>query len=296
MAQPSPAAGVTLSDASPPMPRPRCLVHSFGLTDPGRVRPTNEDHFLIGELARILWVRQSSLPQQPTHHGQSRGHIFLVADGMGGHQAGEVASALTVATVEGFILHLLRRFSNVQATDEQVILKDFQNALRQADARIFEEASHHPEYAGMGTTLTLAFVNGWNLFVIHAGDSRCYLFRQGKLKQLTTDHTVAAEMARRGMIKPEDVRHHQFRHIVTNVLGGTETGVNVEVQRIDLVPGDMILLCSDGLSDMLTDDRLAQVLAAESTPEAACSRLTTEANAEGGKDNITAIVARFDGV
>jgi protein phosphatase len=154
-------------------PSPR--IRTFGLTDRGQVRPSNEDHFLIAELARTLWVHQTSLPQQDIQHGRNRGHILLVADGMGGHAAGEVASALSVASIEAFVLHLLKRFSNLQATDEQAVLKDFQAALKQADARLAEEVAHHPEFAGMGTTLTLAFASGWRLFVVHAGDSRCSL-------------------------------------------------------------------------------------------------------------------------
>ncbi len=274
--------------------QPPGVVNSFGLTDRGQVRQTNEDNFLIAELARTLWVRQTSLPQPPTHHGRNRAHVFLVADGMGGHQAGEVASALSVSSVEEHVLHLLRRFTNLQTTDESNVLKDFQAALRQADARLFEESAHHPEFTGMGTTMTLAFVSSWTLFVAHAGDSRCYLFRAGQLRQLTTDHTLAGELARRGVIKPEDVRHHQFRHVVTNVLGGGEAGVRVELHRLALQPDDVALLCSDGLSDMLTDDEIAAILAAEHEPKAACARLVAEANAHGGRDNITAVVARFE--
>jgi protein phosphatase len=269
-------------------------VHSYGLTDRGRARPDNEDQFLIAELARTLWVRQASLPQPATCYGRNRGHIFLVADGVGGHQGGEVASALTVATIEAFVLHVLRRFSNLQTADEQTVVKDFQAALRQADARLFEEAAHHPELTGMGTTLTMAFTSGWNLFVVHAGDSRCYLFRKGKLRQLTVDHTWAAELARHGVIKPEEVCRNQYRHVVTNILGGTEAGVRVDVQRADLEPGDVVLLCSDGLTDMLPDDWIAATLAAEHEPQSACERLVAEANARGGRDNITAVVARFD--
>jgi len=100
---------------------------------------------------------------------------------MGGHRAGEVASALSVSTIEAFVLHVLKRFSNLQATDEQAVLKDLQMAIGQAAVRITEEAAQHPEFAGMGTTLTMAFTSGWNLFVIHAGDSRYYLFRGGQL-------------------------------------------------------------------------------------------------------------------
>jgi protein phosphatase len=277
-------------------PPPLVSVQSFGLTDPGKVRPSNEDQFLIAELARILWIRQSSLPQQLTHHGRNRGHIFLVADGMGGHQAGEVASALTVASIEAFVLHLLKRFSNLQAGDDQAVLREFQAALRQADARLFEEAAHHPELAGMGTTLTMAFASGWTLFVVHAGDSRCYLFHGGVLRQLTADHTMAQELARRGVIRPEDVHMHQYRHVVTNALGGTESGVQAEVHRVNLETGDRLLLCSDGLTDMLAPQQITAVLAAEHEPEAACRRLVAEANEQGGLDNITVIVARFEAV
>jgi protein phosphatase len=277
-------------------PKPPPVVQSFGLTDPGRVRSSNEDCFLVAELARTLWARQTSLPQPETQHGRNRGHIFLVADGMGGHQAGEVASALTVATIESFVLHVLRRFSNLQATDEQTVLKDLQAAIREADARIAEEAAHHQELAGMGTTVTLALASGWRLFVIHAGDSRCYLFRRGQLRQLTHDHTLAADMARQGIIKAEQVGHHQWRHVVTNVLGGDTGGVQVDVQKVDLEAEGVVLLCSDGLTDMLADERMAAILAAEREPKAACERLVTEANGAGGQDNITAIVARFDAV
>jgi serine/threonine protein phosphatase PrpC len=271
-------------------------VRSFGLTDRGQVRPSNEDHFLIAELARTLWIRQTSLPQAKMQYGRNRGHVLLVADGMGGHQAGEIASALSVDSIETFVLHLLKRFSNLQASDEQAILKDFQTALRQADARLFEEAAHHPEFAGMGTTLTLAFVSGRMLFVVHAGDSRCYLFRAGTLRQLTADHTVVAELARRGLIQQEEVRVHQWRHVVTNILGGGEVGVQVEVHRVDLEPGDVVLLCSDGLTDMLDDKQLAAILTAGASPEQTCERLVAEANLQGGRDNITCIVARLEAV
>jgi protein phosphatase len=276
------------------MPPPPVTVQAHGLTDRGRVRPDNEDHFLIAELARTLWVKQTSLPQEPTQYGRNRGHIFLVADGMGGHQAGEVASALTVASIEAFILHLLKRFSNLQTTDEPTVLKDFQEALRQADERLAEESAHHPEFAGMGTTLTMAFVSGWKLFLFHAGDSRCYLYRGGQLRQLTADHTIAAELARQGVIKPEDVSRNRFRHVVTNVLGGKECGVRVDVEKIDLQTGDVMLLCSDGLTDVLPNDRIAAVLKAEPDPAAACTRLIAEANDAGGPDNVTAIVAHFE--
>ncbi len=275
-------------------PSTSLVVRAFGLTDPGRVRPSNEDQFLVAELSRTLRVQQTSLTQAPSYRSRSRGHVLLVADGMGGHAAGEVASTMTVETVEGFVVELLRRFSNLKADDESGVLADLREAVRQADARIFEESEHHPELAGMGTTLTLAFVSDRRLFVFHVGDSRCYLCRGGRLARMTEDHTVTADLVRRGAITPDEARHHPSRHIVTNILGGGHSGVHVDVRRVDLDAGDTVLICSDGLTDMLDDARIAAVLAAESEPEAACVRLVAEANEAGGRDNITAVVARFE--
>jgi protein phosphatase len=291
---PSSDSAARLADTTdmPALLPPPPAVRASGLTDVGRVRESNEDHFLIAELARTLWVRQTNLPQPATQYGSNRGYILLVADGLGGHRAGDVASALGLEAVEDYVLHLLRRFSNLRVSDEAGVLRDFKEALRQADARIVEEAARHPEYAGMGTTLTLAFVSGWRLFVFHAGDSRCYLYRGGQLRQVTADDTVAAELARMGIIKPGDVVWHRARHAVTNLLGRGTTTVHVE--RVDLQAGDAVLLCSDGLTEMLPDGRIAAVLGSESDPRAACQRLVSEANEAGGEDNITAVVARLE--
>jgi protein phosphatase len=275
-------------------PSPLLAVRAAGLTDPGRVRPSNEDHFLIAVLSRSLRVEQTSLPQRGEVRGRNQSHILMVADGMGGHAAGEVASALSVEAVEAFVLDLLRRFSNLQPTDENGVVSDLRQAMLQADARIVEAVGHHPEFKGMGTTLTMAFTSGRRLFVIHAGDSRCYLMHEGSLRQLTEDHTLAAALARQGTIRPEEVRRNQWRHVVTNVLGGVSSRVEVEVHRADLEPGDTVLLCTDGLSEMVGDEQIAAVLSAEVEPETVCRRLVDLANTAGGRDNITAIVARFE--
>ncbi len=190
------------------------------------------------------------------------------------------------------MLNTLKRFSNLQASEEQVILRDLQSALFQADARIFEEATVHPEWEGMGTTLTMAFAVNWRLFVAHAGDSRCYLYSERKLPQLTQDHTMTAEMVRRGIITPQDQTHHPWRHVVTNILGGSERGVQAELHSLDLHVGDVLLLCSDGLTEMVPEDQIAGILEEDNGSERACERLVGEANKRGGKDNITAIVAQ----
>jgi serine/threonine protein phosphatase PrpC len=283
----------TVSLVLPKADRP-CAVRSFALTDPGRVRPANEDHFVIVELARTMSIHQTSVPQAKVQYSSHRGHLFIVADGMGGHQAGEVASALGVVSVEGFLLNTLKRFFHLQVPEEQNVMKEFQHALMEADARIFEEAYQHPEMLGMGTTLTMAFAVNWRLLVAHAGDSRCYLLSRGGLHQLTQDHTKVAEMVRLGVLSPDEAARHPNRHVITNVLGGHEHGVRVEMHKLDLEPTDVVLLCTDGLSEMVPDTRIAAILEEEQEPRRACERLVAEANERGGKDNITAMVARFE--
>jgi serine/threonine protein phosphatase PrpC len=270
------------------------VVHSFGMTDRGQVRPRNEDHFLVAELTRTLQVCQTSLKQEESQSARIRGHVFIVADGMGGHAAGDVASALSLLSIEAFLLNSLKRFTTLKCSEEATVLDEFEAAVRQADARLFEESAQHPERMGMGTTLTMAFALRDCLFVAHAGDSRCYLSSAGQLRQVTHDDTVVAQMVRQGLLSKEEASRHSYRNIVTNVLGGHERGVHVEVQRLDLQPGDVVLLCSDGLSGMVSDEQIAAILQHESDPEKACRRLVAAANDGGGKDNITAIVARFD--
>lgn len=279
--------------ASATATRPPFTLEGYGLSDRGRVRMSNEDCFVAAELTRALRIRHTNLPQPVANFSDHRGYVFLVADGVGGNEAGEVASGLTARTVEDYLLHTLKRFSNLQPGEEQAALWDLQAALIRADARIFEEMVKHPEWHGMGTTVTLAFAVNWRLFVAHAGDSRCYLHTGGKLKQLTHDHTLIAEMVRHGLLAPDKQACHPYRHVVTNLLGGVKSGVSVELHSLDLHESDVILLCSDGLTEMVTDERIATILKEESDPQAACERLVNEANAAGGRDNITAIVARI---
>jgi protein phosphatase len=145
----------------------------------------------------------------------------------------------------------------------------------------------------MGTTITLAFAVNWRLFVAHAGDSRCYLHSGGQFLQLTQDHTMTAEMVRQGILARGDQTRHPWRRVVTNLLGGAAEGVRVELHSLDLHDGDTILLCSDGLTEMVPDERIADILREEDDPRLACERLVAEANAAGGEDNVTAVVAQL---
>jgi serine/threonine protein phosphatase PrpC len=287
----------TISELTPPeelSPNRPLSVRAFGLTHQGRVRPSNEDQFLIAELTKSMKVLHASLPQPKTQHSDERGYLFIVADGMGGHQAGEQASALAVESIEAFALNTLRWFFQLRGTEEDDVLKEFQTALQEADALVCREAAQHRELAGMGTTLTIAYSVASRLFVLHVGDSRCYLLQGSELQRLTHDHTLVAEMVSRGKLQPEQAAHHRLRHVITNVVGGDNVGVKVECHRLELEADDMLLLCSDGLTEMVADDRLAAVLQAHREPRDACERLVAEANERGGRDNITVIAARFD--
>jgi len=270
-------------------------ITSFGISDQGLVRDSNEDRFVIAELTRTLTVQDSNLPQAKSTPSGHRAYVLIVADGVGGNAAGEVASGLSIASVESFLLNTLKRFSNLQASEEQDALKELQRALCQADSRIFEETANHPEWHGMATTMTFALAVNWRLFVAHVGDCRCYLYARGALQQITQDHTFTAEMVRAGVMAPESAAKHPYRNVVTNILGGDTPGVSVELHSLDLHPADRILICSDGLTDAISEERIAQILSQELDAKRACERLVDKANQQGGKDNITVVVSYVDG-
>ena len=287
---------ITTPPAAPPSTTPSqaLSVKAFGITDTGKVRNSNEDQFLITELSKAMRVWQTSLPEPKLQIGEERAHLFLVADGMGGHRAGERASAIAVAAIEQFTLNNFRWFFNTDNSGAQKVLQQFQIALGKADAQILEEAAENPELKGMGTTLTMAFQLGAQLCIVHVGDSRAYMYREGDLHQLTRDHTLVAEMVRSGAINADQAAKHHLRNVITNVVGGPELGVKVEARAFILQSGDRLLLCSDGLTEMVTNEQISATLDAEAVPENAAKALLAQANDAGGKDNITVLVARFD--
>jgi serine/threonine protein phosphatase PrpC len=274
--------------------RARLFVRSHGMTDRGLVRPANEDQFLIALLTKAMRIEQSSVPQPQTWHGDDQGRIFLVADGIGGSRGGDRASALAVWSIEHFLLNTLKWFCELKVPEEETVTAELQAALRQADARVCMESAEHPELHGMGTTLTFGYSLNRELYVVHAGDSRCYLLRAGRFEQLTRDHTVAAELAEQGVITADQVPRHPMRNMVTNAVGGHKPGVRAEVHKVHLQVNDTLLFATDGLTRMVTEDQIAETLTAESEPRKACERLVEQTLAAGGKDNVTVIVARYD--
>jgi PPM family protein phosphatase len=292
LADPDPDLELVSSPTSD-VPGPPLIANAFGATDKGRVRHTNQDQFIIATLTGSLWVEQSSFPQARVQCGGPQGHVFAVADGLGGHAGGEHASMVAVEAIENFLLSALGWLEKLEGHDA-VVLDELKAALSRADQAVTAEARAKPEFASMGTTLTLACTIEDILYLAHAGDSRCYLRRNGRLHQLTHDHTIVGELVAAGIIQKEEARHHDLRHMVTNVVGGGTTGVQAEVHKLRLVPNDVVLLCSDGLTDALTPERIDAILEEKKDPRSACTQLVSAANDAGGPDNVTAVVARFD--
>lgn len=265
-------------------------VQCFGSSDIGRVREGNQDSFLVTRL-----VQRDAIPEGGGSQVRRRvldpdGHLLVVADGMGGHLGGERASALTVETVEATLRELIPRDGQI---DERGILDALREAITRADHKVWEEGQSNAELRGMGTTLTIAFSFGSELYLGHVGDSRCYMLRDGKLAQLTQDHTVFGDLVRRGALRPDTAAGHYFRHILTAAVGTGNATTRAELRKLPLRRGDVLLLCSDGLSEMVFDDELTVVLKENEEPTSASRALVDLANHHGGRDNVTALVARY---
>jgi serine/threonine protein phosphatase PrpC len=237
-------------------------LSSFARTDVGRARSGNEDSHLRGRT------------------------VFAVADGLGGHRGGEVASAMAVeplAALDG------RDFADADQAAEAL-----EGAVRAANRAILQRGRSDPELRAMGTTVTAATVvaAGQALQLAHVGDSRAYLLRAGELRQLTTDHTVVAEAVARGLLTRGQAAVHPQRGVVTRAVG-LDPDVRVDLpEPLELAPGDQVLLCSDGLTEVVGDDRIAAELAEGADGDDACAALVAAANRAGGPDNVTVVLLR----
>jgi protein phosphatase len=242
-------------------------------SDVGRVRENNEDSFRV-------------VPEL---------NLWILSDGMGGVAHGEVASALAIETIAAYCQNMPRKpaaaspgeLSDISATADHLA-----EAARAANHKIYDSASRNPEQNGMGATVVAAWLEGRRLSVVHVGDSRAYLMRSGTLVPLTEDHSLVAEQVRRGVLTPEQAEHSKLQNVLVRALG---VGDDVEPDASDreMLPGDLLLLCTDGLTRGIPDPEIAEVLANFPNPQAAVDRLIETALERGGEDNITAIVVRF---
>jgi serine/threonine protein phosphatase PrpC len=271
--------------------------HCCGLTDIGRKRDANEDHFLIATLSKSMQVHQTSLDRQAGAElfSSVHGQLLLVADGIGGHVAGERASELAISTMSQYVLNILPWFYRLYGEDEQGLYDELRRAIQKCEAVIDAESQAVPEHDGMGTTLTMAYVLWPRMYVVHVGDSRCYMLRGGRLSQITVDHTVAQELVDRGALEREQARGSMWHHVLSSALGRGAGKLRSSVYKAELQPNDTVLLCTDGLTEGLADADIKAILLARDSEQQTCERLINAANAAGGTDNITVIVARFPG-
>lgn len=272
-------------------------VECFGLTDVGKVRTNNEDQFLIADLAKSMRVLQSSLPDEDRtrQFGVHHGKLLLVADGMGGVAGGEVAAGVAVHTVASYVLNTMPWFFRVQDGRETELEDELKTALETSQRSVEAAASTQPGRPPMGTTLTMAYLLWPRLYVVHAGDSRCYLARGGRLHQITKDHTIAQQMVEQGLLSPSEAEESRWSHVLWNCIGGGTHDLSPEVYKATLQPGDTIVLCTDGLTKTVTTARIVEVLQTVGNVEQACRQLVKEAIAGGGPDNITVVLARLQG-
>ena len=248
-------------------------ITSCGMTDVGLKRGHNEDNYLINEEL----------------------NLFVVADGMGGHAGGEYASAIAVNTVEEIVTSVDAEgvdVRNAPSDPLEITRHKLVHAIRLAGRRIYEKAKEQPEYHGMGTTAAVLLVADKHAFVAHVGDSRIYLLRDGRIEQLTEDHSLIAEKLRHGLVTAEEAKTHHMRNVITRSLGYQED-VPVDLQIRDVQSGDQFLLCSDGLSGAITPEEMAEALSTLG-PQDAARTLIDMACQRGGEDNITTVIARVD--
>jgi protein phosphatase len=245
-----------------------------GLTHVGMKRTHNEDNL-------------SLLPEES---------LYIVADGMGGHASGEVASAMAVETITSFFRMTTRDEEVTWPFKEEKNLRYDENRLvagiKFSNQRIFEAAAREARFKGMGTTIVTAFFTQGGAYLGHVGDSRGYRIRDDKIEQITDDHSLLNDYIKANKLTPEEIEHFPHKNVIVRALGMKET-VQVDVNRLDPRPNDFYLLCSDGLSGMIHDDKILEVTLSAADLESACESLVKAANEAGGTDNITVILIQF---
>jgi protein phosphatase len=266
-------------------------IDAYGLTHPGKVRRENQDHFLLCSLRRQIVVRGTSIPDADDLLGQSTrvASLAMVADGVGGATRGETASRVALTAITKYVSRSLRCYYGAW-DDDQEFYDSLQQGARECHAELIRRGQQDPAYAGMATTLTL-YLGLWpRAYLLQVGDSRCYLLQEGELSQISRDQTMAQEMVDLGVMKREEVAGTRFEHLLTSSIGGQQTAP--KVTRIDMTWGNVLLLCSDGLTRHVTDERIRDVLRSMTSARQACETLLQEALEGGGTDNITIAIGR----
>jgi protein phosphatase len=272
----------------------RVQVDLAALSHRGLVRIANEDHYLVVRFGRTLETVLTSLPaDQLPARSEEVGYGLVVADGMGGAAAGELASRTALSTLVSLVLHTPDWILSDEPAETEVVLHRMAERYRRVDAALREEAGDDPARAGMATTMTLACSLGASVVLGHVGDSRAYLLHGGRLHRLTRDHTFVRALVDLGELPAEEAGRHPLRHVVTQALGGRRRSFEGDFQRAWLADGDQLLLCTDGLTNLVDDATIAEVLRGASSSNEACEALVAAALVKGGRDNVTVALARY---
>jgi protein phosphatase len=265
-------------------------IHVVALTDVGRTREHNEDAFAVADLS-VHGETPDSEKEGFSRPAGPRGTLFMVADGMGGAAAGEIASAMATEIVLGEMRSL---WITSESSDPEAFVRAIKHATKTANERINSFAGGHPEYRGMGTTATVAGFLGDTLYLAQVGDSRAYLVRNGVAQQITKDQSLMQKLIEAGELTEEEAAQSERRNIILQALG-PEPQIKIDLTHQAVRRGDTLVLCSDGLSGQVTKEEIGAIVAEEKDVESACRRLIELANENGGPDNITAVLVRFDG-
>ncbi len=264
----------------------------YGLTHPGKVRPNNEDHFLICALQRQIQVYHTSLPDTSIlTEGHRIAFLALVADGVGGAKAGEEASRITLEHVARYVTESLDCYYTSDPNDDSRFMHELEEAALKVHAEIAVESATDPERNGMATTLTL-WMGIWpNAYLLQVGDSRCYTLRDGQLIQISRDQTMAEEFVKQGVFNREDAAFKRWAHVLSSAIGGPEAAPSVT--KVPQSWGSAGLMCSDGLTRHVSDDHIRDRLLNMTSAKQVCESLLQDALDAGGEDNITIIAGRM---
>jgi protein phosphatase len=271
-------------------PKPPPVSVRFGAaTHPGRVRINNEDHFVVFERQRTRSILLTNLPKGLLQSEDDVGYVMAVADGVGGMEFGELASMLAIKS--GWDLGPTTIKWTWIITDREVeeLRERMELIFRRMDTALLDRARADPMCTGMGTTLTGVYTVGPEAFIGHVGDSRIYLYHKGKLVQMTRDHTLAQQCLELGV----PVQAQSWHHILTNCLGGGTKDLQVDFHHFRLGDGDRLLLCSDGLTDMVAPDDIARIVGEHGDPQQGAQALVDLALDRGGRDNVTVVLAHY---
>jgi protein phosphatase len=285
-------ASDTASAQAPPIRKPDDdEIDVCGVTHPGHVRTDNQDQFLVCALKKQIVVHSSSLPDADHLMADTERLAFLamVADGVGGGAKGGEASRVALQAVTQYVARSMRCYYAAGA-DDQEFYEALQAGAHQCHDELLRRGEQDPDYRGMATTLTLYFGVWPRAYLLQVGDSRCYLFRHGELEQITRDQTMAQELIDAGILTPTDAASTRLAHTLSSSIGGRQT--DPIVTRLDMSWGHVILLCSDGLTRHVSDDRIRDVLRSMTSARQACDDLLQAALDGGGSDNVTIVVGR----